>query len=71
MLSKLSEWLLGAKNPGAIREKRIKAGYANHNPSLPDHLSIVDFCDEHHVFILADGVSIGSGFEPKLHRRNI
>ena len=63
MLSKLSEWLLGAKNPGAIREKRIKAGYANHNPSLPDHLSIVDFCDEHHVFILADGVSIGSGFE--------
>lgn len=63
MLKSISEWLLGAKNPSAVLEKHIKSGYANHHPSLPDHLSIVDFCDEHHVFVLADGVSIGSGFE--------
>lgn len=62
-LNQLSAWLLGANNPGTVREKDMKAGYANHNPSLPDHLSIVDFCDKHHVFVLADGVSIGSGFE--------
>ena len=63
VFNNLTDWLVGTKNPNAVRESEIKAGYADHNPSLPDHLSIVDFCDEHNVFLLADGASIGSGFE--------
>jgi len=63
IINKLNDWLVGTKNPNAVREKDIKTGYANHNPSLPDHLAIVDFSDEHNVFLLADGISIGSGFE--------
>ena len=63
IINNLNDWLIGTKNPNAVRESEIKAGYANHNPSLPDHLSIVDFCDEHNVFLLGDGASIGSGFE--------
>lgn len=56
-------WLLGTINPHAVKEKTIKAGYANHDPSLPDHLSVIDFCDENNLFLLSDGISLGSGFE--------
>lgn len=56
---RLFDWLSG----DALTEKTIKAGYRNTNPSLPDRLSIVDFCDKQNLFLLNDGVSIGSGFE--------
>lgn len=32
-------------------------------PSFSDQFAVVDFCDEHQVFLFADGFSIGSGFE--------
>ena len=62
-MKQVFDWLLGAVNPNAVKETNVKAGYADRNPSLPDHLSVVDFCDENHVFLLSDGVSLGSGFE--------
>lgn len=62
-MKKLFDFLLGEVNPRAVKESRVRASYANCNPSLPDHLSTVDFCDENQVFLLSDGISIGSGFE--------
>ncbi|MGQ3892034.1 conjugative transfer ATPase [Legionella sp. CNM-4043-24] len=56
---RLFDWLTG----DALTEKTIKAGYQNSNPSLPDRLAIADFSDEQNLFLLNDGVSIGSGFE--------
>lgn len=53
------DWLL---NDG-LTEKKVKKRYQSNNPSLPDELSIVDFCDTENVFLLHDGISIGSGFE--------
>ena len=62
-MKQVFDWLLGTMNPNAIKEKNVQAGYVDTNPSLPDHLSVVDFCNEHNLFLLSDGVSLGSGFE--------
>ena len=62
-MKQLFDWALGAANKTAVSEAFVQAGYANHNPSLPDYLSIVDFCDQHQLFLLADLISLGSGFE--------
>ena len=62
-MKQVFDWLLGLMNPNAIKEKSVQAGYADANPSLPDHLSIVDFCNQHNLFLLSDGISLGSGFE--------
>lgn len=62
-MKQVFDWILGAMNPNAVKENAIKRGYADHNPSLPDQLSVVDFCDQNNLFLLSDGVSIGSGFE--------
>lgn len=59
----LIDWLLGAINPKAVKEQAIQAGYADTRPSLPNQLAVVDFCDVTNLFLLSDGVSIGSGFE--------
>lgn len=56
---RLFDWLSG----DALTEKTIRDGYRNTHPSLPDRLSFVDFCDKQNLFLLHDGVSIGSGFE--------
>mgnify|MGYP004417256741 CR=1 FL=1 len=63
LLDEASDWLLGSKSNSAITEKVIKSGYSNPQPSLPDQLAIVDFCDKQNLFLLNDGISIGSGFE--------
>lgn len=63
LLNEACNWLLGSKSTNAITEKAIKSGYKNPNPSLPDKLAIVDFCDNQNLFLLNDGISIGSGFE--------
>lgn len=63
IVNQISDWLLGHKTPTAIKEKVIEKGYTNPNPSLPDYLSMVDFCDDHNLFLLGDGLSVGSGFE--------
>ena len=63
LLNEASDWLLGSKSKSAITEKEVKKGYSNPHPSLPDQLAIVDFCDKQNLFLLNDGVSIGSGFE--------
>lgn len=62
-MKNLTDWLLGASNKHAVREKAMRAGYANTRPSLPDQFSVVDFCDEHQIFLFSDGISMGSGFE--------
>jgi conjugative transfer ATPase len=62
-MKQLFRWLVGAINPHAVKEEAIKAGYADFNPSLPDQLSVVDFCDQNNLFLLSDGLSLGSGFE--------
>lgn len=63
LLNEASDWLLGSKSKSAITEKEVKKGYSNPHPSLPDQLAIVDFCDKQNLFLLNDGISIGSGFE--------
>lgn len=59
----LGNWLMGETNPKAVSEKAVKARYQDMTLSLPDHLAIVDFCDKTNVFLLNDGLSVGSGFE--------
>lgn len=63
LLNEASDWLVGSKSKIAIKEKTIKSRYSNVQPSLSDQLSIVDFCDKKNLFLLNDGISIGSGFE--------
>lgn len=63
LFNEASNWLLGPKSTIAITENEIKAGYTTSYPSLPDQLAVVDFCDEENLFLLNDGISIGSGFE--------
>ena len=63
LFNRASDWLLGAKSKEAVTEQFIKSGYSHPPPSLPDQLAIVDFCDTQNLFLLNDGISIGSGFE--------
>jgi conjugative transfer ATPase len=63
MLNQISNWLLGEKNNKPISEKIINNRFAENQPSFSDQLAIVDFCDEQNLFLLNDGISIGSGFE--------
>ena len=59
----LIDWLLGERKTQAIKAKHIAQGYQIPHPSFSEQLSFVDFCDEQNLFLLNDGVSIGSGFE--------
>ncbi len=63
MLNQIGNWLSGEQNNNAISEKSIKNRFAEPQPSFSDQLAIVDFCDEQNLFLLNDGISIGSGFE--------
>ena len=61
-MKKLNEWLLGEHTLG-LKQKEIADGYQTQYPSFSDLLAITDFCDERNLFLLNDGVSVGSGFE--------
>ncbi|HAT9060326.1 TPA: conjugative transfer ATPase [Legionella pneumophila subsp. pneumophila] len=63
LFSQVSDWLLGQPNKPALTQQNIKKRFENHNPSFANQLSMVDFNDELNLFLLNDGVSIGSGFE--------
>ncbi|EHL30509.1 conjugative transfer ATPase [Legionella drancourtii] len=56
-------WLIGSGSPNPQKITEIKKGYLPNGPSLSDRLAFVDFCDEKNLFLLNDGVSVGSGFE--------
>ncbi|WP_133130238.1 conjugative transfer ATPase [Legionella yabuuchiae] len=62
-MKNMINWLLGAHNPQGAQKKTVKKRFANPLPSFADKLAIADFDDEHQVFLLADGKSLGSGFE--------
>lgn len=59
----ISDWLLGQQNKTALTEPNIKKRFENRSPSFVDQLAVVDFNDELNLFLLNDGLSIGSGFE--------
>lgn len=62
-MKNMINWLLGEHNPQAEQVKSVKKRFANPLPSFADKLAIADFDDEHNLFLLADGKSLGSGFE--------
>lgn len=63
IFNQISNWLVSEKNNTAITEKAIQKRFENQKPSFSDQLAVADFCDERNIFLLNDGVSIGSGFE--------
>lgn len=63
LVNQISDWLVGKKNQAVLTEQSIKKRFENPNPSFSDMLSVVDFNDELNLFLLNDGISIGSGFE--------
>ena len=63
LIRQAANWLVGESNLSAPKVKEVAEGFKKSLPSLPDRLAIVDFCDEDNVFLLEDGVSVGSGFE--------
>lgn len=63
LFNQISDWLVSEKSNNAITEKAIQKRFGNQQPSFSDQLAVVDFCDERNIFLLNDGISIGSGFE--------
>ena len=63
IVKKMADWLVGEASRSPIKNKDVAKGYQKAYPSLPEHLACVDFCDEKNIFLLNDGVSVGSGFE--------
>lgn len=63
LFNQISNWLVSEKSNNAITEKAIQKRFENQQPSFSDQLAVVDFCNERNIFLLNDGVSIGSGFE--------
>ena len=62
-VSQAVNWLLGEGSKNPPKMATIKKGYAKQEHSLAECLAFVDFCDETNLFLLNDGVSVGSGFE--------
>lgn len=62
-LKKTVDWLLGEKSDSAILEAEVKKRYHNRLPCFGSHWGIEDFCKEKNIFLLSDGLSLGSGFE--------
>lgn len=60
-MSIMTDWLVGCAKP--TKTSTMAASYKPIGPSFPDQLAFVDFNDEKHIFLLNDGISIGSGFE--------
>ena len=63
IIKTMADWLVGESTSAPIKTQDIAKGYQQQGPSLPDHLACVDFFDESNLFLLNDGVSVGSGFE--------
>lgn len=63
IIKSIADWLVGHATPTPIKTREVAKGYQTSYPSLPDHLAAIDFCDEKNIFLLNDGVSVGSGFE--------
>lgn len=63
LFSQVSDWLLGQPNKPALTQRNIKKRFENPFPSFANQMSVVDFNDELNLFLLNDGMSIGSGFE--------
>lgn len=61
--NQFSNWLLGEAQANAETKAQVKSRYTNPHPSFADKWAIADFNDEHNVFLLSDGISLGSGFE--------
>lgn len=57
------DWLIGEGKIRPVKEASVARGYEDPRLSFPDHWAIVDFCDESNLFLLNDGISVGSGFE--------
>lgn len=62
-MKNIFNWLLGDHNLQAVPEKTVKKRFANPLPSFADKLAIADFDEALKIFLLADGKSLGSGFE--------
>jgi hypothetical protein len=62
-LGKAINWLIGEGSHEPLLSKAIEEGYGKPNLSIADRLAFVDFCDEKNLFLLNDGISVGSGFE--------
>ncbi len=63
ILKSMADWLVGEASNTPIKMGDVAKGYRPKGPSLPDHIACVDFFDEKNIFLLNDGVSVGSGFE--------
>ena len=63
MFTKMLDYFAQGPKPKGLKEKEIAKAYKQSRPSIADRLSVVDFSDKHHVFLLEDGLSLGSGFE--------
>ena len=63
MLTKMLDYFAQTKKPEGCKEKDVERAYKQKRPSIADKFSVVDFSDKHNVFLLEDGLSIGSGFE--------
>jgi hypothetical protein len=50
-------------NPSYVKKHEVERGYGNTRPSFSDKLCITDFSDKHSMFLLEDGISVGSAFE--------
>ncbi|STX81573.1 Type IV secretory protein VirB4 components [Legionella busanensis] len=62
-LHKTLDWVIGPQSNDSVLTNAIKKRYETSLPSLLSHWACVDFCDDKNMFLLADGVSVGSGFE--------
>lgn len=63
IVNQISNWLVGEQSNNALTEKAVQKRFENQHPSFSDQLAVVDFCDKRNIFLLHDGISIGSGFE--------
>lgn len=63
VFQKAANWIVGDMEKKALTKRAVERRYQSHQPELSKHLAFVDFCDEKNLFLLNDGVSVGSGFE--------
>lgn len=62
MFSKCIDYF-AAPFKGGLKNNEVKKAYKPVGPSIADRFAVVDFSDRHQVFLLEDGLSLGSGFE--------
>lgn len=62
VLKKSIEYVFGRKKNICTKKDMVRR-FISKAPSFPDQFSIIDFNDEENLFLLDDGVSVGSGLE--------